>query len=77
MKATKKFLRWKSYLKRAMTPGEEMDHYFKLQDWRDCQALLACGFNVIGHSASGTYFDMPVFSSMLGEDMERSLCLRK
>jgi hypothetical protein len=76
-KHTKKFLRWKSYLKMAMTPGEELDRYLDLQNWRDCQALLACGFKVVGQSAAGTYFDMPVFSSMLGEDTERSLCLTK
>ena len=76
-KHTKNFLRWKSYLKRVMTPGEELDYYFKLQDWRDCQALLACGFRATGTTSAGTYFEFPTFSSAMKEDTERSLCLKK
>jgi hypothetical protein len=60
-----------------MSPDAAWRHRMKLEDWRDCQALLACGFQVVGHSDCGTYFDFPVFAEVVKYDMERSLCLKK
>ena len=76
-KCTKKFLRMKLYLCRVMSPEIAWRHRLKLEDWRDCQALISCGFKVAGKSNAGTYFEMSAFSSVLKDDMERSLCLKK
>jgi hypothetical protein len=76
-KSTKKFLRMKAFLGRVMSPEAAWRHRLKLEDWRDCQALIACGFKVVGSSSKGTYFEMAAFSSALKDDMERKLCLKK
>jgi hypothetical protein len=60
-----------------MPPDAAWRNRMELEDWRDCQALGAWGFKVVGHSTQGTYFDFPVFTEVVKHDMERSLCLKK
>ena len=61
MKRTKTFLRMKSYLPRAMSSDVALRHRLELEDWRDCQVLAMCGFEVAGKSDKGTYFKIPGF----------------
>ena len=61
VKCTKRFLRMRSYLPRVMSSGAALRHKLQLQDWRDCQALAMCGFEVVGKSDKGTYFQFIEF----------------
>lgn len=64
-KSTKKFLRMKSYLKRVMSRHALRKYHQNLEDWRDCQALVMCGFRISGTGSKGTYFDIPGLSDIL------------
>jgi hypothetical protein len=58
VKRTKKFLRMKALLARAMSSEVAYRYDQKLEDWRDCQALVACGFQVKGTTKQGTIFSV-------------------
>ena len=72
MKSSAKFRRMKSYLSRVMSQNARFQHRLELEDWRDCQALIACGFRVMGKSTQGMFFEGPAMN-LIRYDAKRSL----
>ena len=75
-KSTRKFLRMKSYLRCAASEDFLRGYRLKLEDWRDCQALMMSGFKMLGTSEVGTYFVFDGVSEVVKNDLERLSCLK-
>lgn len=74
-KCTNKFLRMKLYLKRVMSGASTYSYRQKLNDWRECQELVMCGFEITGTGDKGTYFNISGLnlSEVLQDDLKKGM----